>query len=258
LTAQAAPQSPFDPEKHRVERVLCFAAHPDDIDFGAAGTVAAWTAAGVKVTYCIMTDGDAGGFDPAHRAEIIALRAAEQERAASLVGVTDIHYLHERDGFLEPNHLVMLGVVKLIREVRPDVVLSMHPERNWDRIQKSHPDHLAVGEAVTRAIYPAAENPFAYPELAESGLDAYKVPWLWLFAGPEERENHFVDVTPHVESKLEAIHVHVSQHPDVAAMETTVRKGMQLNARRAGLPEGRSAEAFHVVSINGPGTIAGF
>ncbi|MDQ4046460.1 MAG: PIG-L family deacetylase, partial [Actinomycetota bacterium] len=229
MTAHAARQSPFDPEKHRVERVLCFAAHPDDIDFGAAGTVAAWTAAGVKVTYCIMTDGDAGGFDPAHRAEIIALRTAEQERAASLVGVTDIHYLHERDGFLEPNHLVMLGVVKLIREVRPDVVLSMHPERNWERIQKSHPDHLAVGEAVTRAIYPAAENPFAYPELAESGLEAYKVPWLWLFAGPEERENHFVDVTAHVESKLEAIHVHVSQHPDAAAMETTVRKGMLRN-----------------------------
>ena len=258
MTAQAAPQSPFDPDQHRVERVLCFAAHPDDIDFGAAGTVAAWTAAGVEVTYCIMTDGDAGGFDPAHRAEIIALRAAEQERAASLVGVTDIHYLHERDGFLEPNHLVMLGVVKLIREVRPDVVLSMHPERNWNRIQKSHPDHLAVGEAVTRAIYPAVENPFAYPELAESGLEAYKVPWLWLFAGPEERENHFIDVTPHVESKLEAIHVHVSQHPDAAAMETTVRQGMHLNARRAGLPEGRSAEAFHVVAINGPGTIAGF
>ena len=181
--------------------MLCFAAHPDDIDFGAAGTIAAWTAAGVQVSYCIMTDGDAGGFDPAHRAEIIALRAAEQRRAAELVGVTDIHYLHERDGYLEPSHEVMKGVVKLIREVRPDVVLAMHPERNWNRIQKSHPDHLAVGEAVTRAVYPAVENPFAYPELAEAGLAAYKLPWLWLYAGPEERENHFVDVTDHVDSQ---------------------------------------------------------
>ena len=253
-----AAQSPFNPAIHQVGRVLCFAAHPDDIDFGAAGTIAAWTAAGVQVSYCIMTDGDAGGFDPAQRAEIIALRAAEQERAAALVGVTDIHYLHERDGFLEPNHQVMYGVVKLIREIRPDVVLSMHPERNWNRIQKSHPDHLAVGEAVTRAIYPAAENPYAYPELAESGLQAYKVPWLWLYAGPEERENHFVDVTGQVERKLQAIHVHVSQHPDVEAMESAVRSGMVLNARRAGLPDGRSAEAFHVVTINGPRTIAGF
>lgn len=259
MTDHAVPaQSPFNPATHRVGRVLCFAAHPDDLDFGAAGTIAAWTAAGVEVSYCIMTDGDAGGFDPAQRAEIIALRAAEQERAAALVGVTDVYYLHERDGFLEPTHQVMWGVVKLTREIRPDVVLSMHPERNWNRIQKSHPDHLAVGEAVTRAIYPAVENPFAYPELAESGLQAYKVPWLWLYAGPEERENHFVDVTGQVETKLDAIHVHVSQHPDVEAMEAAVRKGMVLNARRAGLPEGSSAEAFHVVAINSPGTIAGF
>ena len=112
----------------------------------------------------------------------------------------------------------------------------MHPERNWNRIQKSHPDHLAVGEAVTRAVYPAVENPFAYPELAEAGLAAYKLPWLWLYAGPEERENHFVDVTAHVDAKLDAIHVHVSQHPDVEAMEATVRQGMRTNAVRAGMP----------------------
>jgi LmbE family N-acetylglucosaminyl deacetylase len=251
-------QSPFNPSTHRVGRVLCFAAHPDDIDFGAAGTIAAWTAAGVQVSYCIMTDGDAGGFDPAHRAEIIALRAAEQRRAAELVGVTDIHYLRQRDGYLEPSHEVMKGVVKLIREIRPDIVLAMHPERNWNTIQKSHPDHLAVGEAVTRAVYPAVENPFAYPELAQAGLAAYKLPWLWLYAGPVERENHFVDVTEHVESKLRAIHVHVSQHPDVEAMEAVVRNGMLVNAERAGLGSGRSAEAFHVVRVNGSGTIAGF
>jgi LmbE family N-acetylglucosaminyl deacetylase len=259
MSTTAVPaQSPFDPETSRIERVLCFTAHPDDIDFGAAGTVAAWTAAGVQVSYCIMTDGDAGGFDPAQREEIVRLRVEEQQRAAALVGVTDIHYLHQRDGYLEPSHEVMREVVRLIRQLRPDVVVSMHPERNWSRIQKSHPDHLAVGEAVTRAVYPALENPFAYPELAESGLEAYKLPWLWLFAGPEERENHFVDVTEHVESKVAAIHIHVSQHPDVDAMERTVRGLMLGTGARAGLPAGRSAEAFHVVTVNGQGTIAGF
>ncbi|WP_247042510.1 PIG-L deacetylase family protein [Arthrobacter rhizosphaerae] len=256
-TDPGSAQSPFNPAV-RVERVLCFGAHPDDIDFGAAGTVAAWTATGVEVSYCIMTDGDAGGFDPSQREAIVALRAEEQRRAAALVGVSKIHYLHERDGFLEPSHDVMRGVVKVIREVRPDVVLSMHPERNWNRIQKSHPDHLAVGEAVTRAVYPALENPFAYPELAEAGLEAYKLPWLWLFAGPEERENHFVDITDHVEDKLAAIHVHTSQHPDVQAMDRTVRGMMLQNGQRGGMKEGRSAEAFHVVRINGDSTIAGF
>ena len=241
-----------------MERVLCFTAHPDDIDFGAAGTVAAWTAAGVEVSYCIMTDGDAGGFDPEKRDEIIGLRNEEQRRAAALVGVTDIHYLHQHDGHLEPTHEVIRDVVRLIRQLRPDVVVSMHPERNWNRIQKSHPDHLAVGEAVTRAVYPALENPFAYPELAEAGLEAYKLPYLWLFAGPEERENHFVDVTGQVDSKLAAIHVHASQHPDVETMDRTVRSLLLRTAERGGLPAGRSAEAFHVVTVNGPGTIAGF
>lgn len=238
--------------------MLCFTAHPDDIDFGAAGTIAAWTAAGVEVSYCIMTDGDAGGFDPAHREEIIAMRAEEQRQAAALVGVTDLHYLHERDGYLEPTHEVIRQVVKLIREVRPDVVLAMHPERNWDRIQKSHPDHLAVGEIVTRAAYPAVENPFAYPELAEAGLEAYKLPWLWLFAGPESRENYFVDVTGHIDAKLAAIRIHASQHPDLAGMERAVRGMLERNASRAGMAAGSSAEAFHVVEVNGSGTIAGF
>ncbi len=254
----AAGTSPFNPELHRVERVLCFTAHPDDIDFGAAGAIAAWTAAGVQVSYCIMTDGDAGGFDPADRPDITAMRAEEQRRAAALVGVSDIHYLHQRDGYLEPSHEVMREVVRLIRQIRPDVVLSMHPERNWKVLQRSHPDHLAVGEAVTRAVYPALENPFAYPELVEAGLEAYKLPWLWLFAGPEERENHFVVVDDHVQAKLEAIRIHASQHPDLEAMERSVRATMKANAARAGLPDGTSAEAFHVVAVNGPGTIAGF
>ncbi|MFJ4026489.1 PIG-L deacetylase family protein [Paenarthrobacter sp. NPDC089989] len=251
-------KSPFNTSTERVERVLCFTAHPDDIDFGAAGTIAAWTAAGVQVSYCIMTDGDAGGFDPVDRERIIELRAEEQQRAAALVGVHDIHYLHERDGYLEPTHKVVKQVVKLIREIRPDIVLTMHPERNWDRIQKSHPDHLAAGEAVTRAVYPAVENPFAYPELAEAGLEAFKLPWLWFISSPEALENHAVDITEHVDAKLDAIRIHASQHPDIEGMERVVRGNLLANGQLAGLPEGRCAERFHVVAINGSSTIAGF
>lgn len=257
-TDATSAKSPFSASSERVERVLCFTAHPDDIDFGAAGTIAAWTAAGVQVSYCIMTDGDAGGFEADNHHAITDTRAEEQRRAAAIVGVEDIHYLHERDGYLAVTHGVIKQVVGLIREIRPQIVLAMHPERNWERLQKSHPDHLAVGEIVTRAVYPAVENPFAYPELAEAGLEAYKLPWLWLFAGPGERENHFVDVSGHVEQKLEAIRVHASQHPDLPAMERTVRGMLLDNGRRAGLPEGSSAEAFHVVNVNGNQTIAGF
>lgn len=241
-----------------VQRVLAFAAHPDDIDFGAAGTIAAWTAAGAEVSYCIMTSGDAGGFEPGDRDAVSELRTAEQRAAAGLVGVSDLHFLGERDGFLAVTPEVVGQAVALIRTVRPDVVLSMHPERNWDRIQASHPDHLACGEIVTRAVYPAAENPFAYPELAARGLDAFKVPWLWFYGAPRERENHAVDISATLEAKLAAIRIHASQHPDLAGMETAVRGMLADNARRFGLPEAAGAEVFHVVGVNTERTIAGF
>ncbi|MCQ1955104.1 PIG-L family deacetylase [Arthrobacter sp. zg-Y826] len=239
-------------------RVLAFAAHPDDIDFGAAGTLARWAREGTEITYCIMTSGDAGGFDPTDRSGVSALRSGEQREAARQVGVQDVVFLGERDGYLEVNHSVIARVVEQIRRVRPHVVLSMHPERNWDRLQASHPDHLACGEIVTRAVYPAAENPFAYPELAEQGLEAYKVPWLWFYGAPRERENTAVDVSSTVDVKLAAIRVHASQHPDIEGMDASVRRFLQDNARRHGLPEGVSAETFHAVGVNTPETIAGF
>ncbi|WP_334173401.1 PIG-L deacetylase family protein [Sinomonas sp.] len=241
-----------------VRKVLAFGAHPDDLDFGVAGTVSAWAAQGVEVHYGIMTDGDAGGFDPAHRPEIVALRRDEQRAAAARVGVSEVHFLGYRDGYLEPTHDVQRDVVRLIRTLRPDVVVAMHPERNWSSLQMSHPDHLACGEAVTRAVYPAAENPYAYPELEAAGLNAYRVPWLWLYGAPDERVNHVVDITEHVDAKLEAIRVHLSQHPDVAATERFVRAKLAATAAASGLGAGASAEAFHVVAVNSPQTIAGF
>ena len=239
-------------------RVLAFAAHPDDLDFGAAGTVAALTAAGVEVQYCIMTDGDAGGFDDRDPLETARLRHLEQREAAARVGVGTVHFLGHRDGFLEPTHEVMQQVVRLIRQVRPGIVMAMHPERSWDRLQRSHPDHLACGEAVTRAIYPAVENPFSYPELLQEGLDAYKVPWLWLYGAPKERENAFVDITGHFADKMQALRAHFTQHPDVGAMEKFVALQCRENAARAGLEPTHYAEAFHAVAVNADDTIAGF
>lgn len=239
-------------------RVLAFAAHPDDLDFGAAGTVAALTAAGVEVQYCIMTDGDAGGFDDRDPQETARLRHEEQRVAASRVGVSTVHFLGERDGYLEATHAVMAQVVRLIRQVRPTIVMAMHPERNWDRIQRSHPDHLACGEAVTRAIYPAVENPFSYPELLDEGLEAYKVPWLWLYGAPKERENASVDITSYFEQKMDALRAHFTQHPDVAAMEKFVEEQCRTNAARANFDVAALAESFHVVAVNADDTIAGF
>jgi LmbE family N-acetylglucosaminyl deacetylase len=138
-----------------VQRLLVVTAHPDDVDFGAAGTIARLTARGVEATYCICTDGDAGGFDPAvARAEIPAIRQAEQRAAAKAVGVSDVRFLGYQDGRLEPTQALRRDISRVIRQVRPQRVLMHTTERNWARLPASHPDHLAAGVAAISAVYP--------------------------------------------------------------------------------------------------------
>ena len=195
--------SPFAPRRpaEHVERALCVLAHPDDVDFGSAGTVATWTAAGTEVTYCIVTDGDAGGFDETPREQMGPLRQAEQRAAAAAVGVEDVRFLGYPDGRLELTLDLRRDISRVIRQVRPQRVLTSSPERFWDRIGASHPDHMTVGESTLRAVYPDARNPFAFPELlADEGLEAWTVDEVWLTASP--RTDHAVDVTDVVDSQV--------------------------------------------------------
>ncbi|MFZ4515251.1 MAG: PIG-L deacetylase family protein [Acidimicrobiia bacterium] len=225
------------------ERVLVVGAHPDDIDFGAAGTVACLTDASVYVAYCLVTDGDAGGFDPAvPREDIPAIRRAEQTAAAAFVGVNDLHFLGYPDGRVEVTLELRRDLSRVIRQTRPDLVICQSPERYLDRIYASHPDHLATGEATLCAVYPDARNPYAHPELLAEGWDAHRVREVWLTAHPDS--DHYVDVTDAVDRKLSALHAHESQHADPAAMDARVREWMTHTAEQAGLEHGRCAEAF--------------
>jgi LmbE family N-acetylglucosaminyl deacetylase len=241
------PPLPPEPAPY-VERALCVLAHPDDVDFGSAGTVATWTAAGTEVTYCIVTDGDAGGFDETPRDRMPLLRQAEQRAAAAEVGVTDVRFLGYPDGRLELTLELRRDLSRVIRQVRPQRVLTSSPERMWNRIGASHPDHMTVGESTLRAVYPDARNPFAFPELlAEEGLAAWTVSEVWLGASP--RADHPVDVTDVVERKFAALRRHVTQvsHQPAGQLEEFVGGWMRQTARTHGLPDGRLAEAFHVV-----------
>jgi LmbE family N-acetylglucosaminyl deacetylase len=235
------------PAEH-VERALCVLAHPDDVDFGSAGTVATWTAAGTEVVYCIVTDGDAGGFDETPREEMPLLRQEEQRAAAKVVGVTDVRFLGYPDGRLEPTLDLRRDISRVIRQVRPQRVLTSSPERFWDRIGASHPDHMIVGESTLRAVYPDARNPFAFPELlADEGFEAWTVSEVWLGASP--RADHAVDVTDVADRKFAALRAHVTQvsHQPPGQLEEFVTAWMRQTAQTHGLPEGRLAEAFHVV-----------
>jgi len=230
-----------------IGRVLVITAHPDDVDFGAAGTVARWTDAGIHVTYCIVTDGDAGGFDHAvPRTEIAGIRRREQTDAAKEVGVSDLVFLGYPDGLLEVTLELRRDLSRVIRQVRPHRVLCQSPERNFARIFASHPDHLAAGEAALCAVYPDARNAFTFTELIDEGHEAWTVPEVWLMAGPGAA--HTVDVTDQVERKIRALRRHVSQHPDPDGMEGRVRAWLQATAEQFQLPAGRSAEVYHVIA----------
>ena len=230
-------------------RVLVVTAHPDDVDFGSAGTVATLVAAGVSVTYCIVTDGDAGGFDPTvARSEIPRIRRSEQVAAAAVVGVTDVRFLGYRDGELTVSHELRRDITRVIRQVRPQRVMTMSPVRNWERIAASHPDHMAAGEATVQAIYPDARNQFAHPTLmTDEGLEEWVVTELWMSGSPTP--NTFVDVTEHVATKLAALRAHVSQTEHMEDLEAMIRGWMTQTAQRGGLPEGRLAEMFHAVTL---------
>ena len=223
-------------------------AHPDDVDFGAGGTVASWTDEGHRVEYCLVTRGEAGGFDASMpRADVGRLRLDEQRAAAAILGVAAVHDLGFSDGSVEPNLALRREISAMIRAVRPDRVLTQSPERRWDRIFASHPDHLATGEATMCAVYPDARNEFAFPELLrERALEPHTVAETWVMGGPSPRQ--IVDVTAQFDRKLAALECHASQHRDTAAMRERVSAWGRTVAEANGLGTDRMAEAFLVVA----------
>lgn len=229
-------------------RALVVVAHPDDLDFGAGGTIAAWTEQGIEVSYCVLTDGDAGGFDPdVPRAEIGGIRQAEQRAAAKELGVDDVVFLGYPDGRLTVSVELRRDISRVIRQKQPHRVVTQSPERAWDRVYASHPDHLAAGEATMCAVYPDARNPFAHLELAAEGLEAWTVEQVWVMGGAGGVADHFVDVTATFDRKLAALRAHASQTAHMDDLDGRLRDWLEGNAREAALPEGRLAEAFRVL-----------
>ena len=231
-----------------VDRVLVVTAHPDDVDFGIAGSVATWTDSGIDVTYCIVTDGDAGGADLGlPRSEMGPLRREEQRAAAAVVGVDDVRFLGYPDGRVQPSLELRRDLAQVVREVRPHRVVGMSVERNLDRIYASHPDHLATGAATLDAVYPDARNRWAHTELLDEGLEPHVVEEVWLTAGVP-RPTHYIDVTDAVDRKIKALMSHRSQMADPTGTEAMVRAWLATTAAAAGLANGRFAEAVRVVN----------
>ncbi len=234
------------------ERALVVVAHPDDVDFGSAGTIAGWTDEGIEVTYCICTDGDAGGFDPAvPRDQIGGIRRDEQRAAAKEVGVDSVVFLGYPDGQLVASFDLRRDISRVIRQVRPQRLLMQSPEINWERLGASHPDHRAAGEATLCAVYPDARNPFTHVSLLrDEGLEAWTVHDVWVMAaGTTSGANRWVDVTDTFDRKVAALRQHVSQTSHMADLEGMLRGWLSANALSGGLPDDRLAESFRVIAV---------
>ena len=192
------------------ERVLVVVAHPDDIDFGIAGTIAQLTKAGSYVAYCLVTSGEAGEDDMTVTSEeLSAMREAEQTAAAAEVGVTSLHWLRHPDGMVEANLKLRCDISRVIRIEKPDVVITQSPERNYDSMYGSHPDHTETAEATMRAVYPDARNPRSFTaELLDEGFEPHAVSNMWI---SHVEPSLFVDITETFDAKMRALRSHQSQ-----------------------------------------------
>jgi LmbE family N-acetylglucosaminyl deacetylase len=239
----------------RPARFMVIAAHPDDAEFGPAGTAARWIDAGSEGWLVCCTSGDQGGEDPdADPLVLAALRETEQRAAASIVGYAGVSFLHQPDGALANDLALREQLVREIRTFRPDAVLATDPETI---IYKdggiNHTDHRAAGIAAVDAVYPAARNPMAFPWLARGGLAAHKVRRVYLFWS--DRSDTWVDISGTLERKIEALRAHTSQIHDPEGLAERIRTW----ASEEGAPIGATAaEGLRLVIIDddedeGPG-----
>jgi LmbE family N-acetylglucosaminyl deacetylase len=228
------------------ERVLVVAAHPDDIEFGAGGTIARWTAEGATAHYLVVTRGDKGSDDPeVDPAELGVRREAEQRAAAAEVGVTSVEFLDGADARVEPTIQLREQVTRAIRRHRPEVVISHDPtvlfvNNEW----VNHTDHRAVGQVVVDAAFPTARDPLNFPEHRALGLEPWKVGELFLWSTNEA--NQFVDIGDSLDRKVAALRQHASQFRDFAETERWIRSQAIELGERAGY---RAAEAFRRVVL---------
>jgi LmbE family N-acetylglucosaminyl deacetylase len=228
------------------DRVLVVAAHPDDIEFGAAGTVSRWVTEGAVVRYLVVTRGDKGSDDPATDVEALTrLRETEQRAAAAELGVDGVDFLDEPDGQVEPSLALRERITYAIRSFRPEVVMTHDPtvlfvNNEW----VNHPDHRAVGQVTVDAVFPTARDPLYFRQHLEGGLEAWKVAELYLWSTNEA--NQLVDIGATIERKVAALAHHASQFRHFEDVARWVRRRSEELGERAGY---RAAEGFRRVTL---------
>lgn len=204
--------------------VLGVAAHPDDLEFGAAGTMAKFIAEGARGYYLILTNANKGTGDRSMEPDRLRdIRREEQRQAGKTLGLTDVFFCDYDDGYLQCSLDVKRDVCRIIRQVKPDVVITWDPSELYSAEGGfiNHPDHRAAGQAALDAVYPLARDHMAFPELLAEGLEPHEAATMLLMNF--NTHNFTVDITDYIETKLRALGAHASQVPDPNATFTTVR-----------------------------------
>jgi LmbE family N-acetylglucosaminyl deacetylase len=228
-------------------RALVVFAHPDDAEFGSAGTVASWTRAGTEVAYVCVTDGSAGSNEPGVvREELAKLREEEQRAACDVLGVADCSFLGVLDGYVEVTLDLRRAITREVRRFRPDVLIAPDPQRYWDEARSyiNHTDHRAVGQACMAVVNPDSSTRPMFPELLDEGWEPFEIRHLWIPTYEGEADT-FIDITDTIETKIEALRCHRSQIHDEPVDEWIRRR-----AKERGAPRGLEyAESFRTFRL---------
>ncbi len=214
------------------ERAMLIFAHPDDIEFGTAGTAAKWAKYGCDVTYVVLTDGNIGSREAGMTAEKLAeIRRREQSEAAEVAGVARCLFMGEPDGRLQPTLELRQKLVRLIRQYKPNVVICGDPQFFYSDGYINHPDHRNAGQVALEAVFPSSDSPLLFPELIEEGYEPHKVNYVYISFGRRDA-NTYVDITETLDIKIAALRKHVSQlgdwDPEERVREWTAETGKKV------------------------------
>jgi LmbE family N-acetylglucosaminyl deacetylase len=213
------------------KRGMVVVAHPDDAEFSSGGTIATWVDAGIAMVLVIATDGSKGSADVEMSADhLIRIRREEQQAAARVLGIREVVFLGYPDGYLEHTLDLRKDIARVIRQYRPDRLITMAPYRSFAvNAYINHPDHLAVGDATLAAIYPTARDRLTFPDLAAQGMEPHKVREVYVTG--TDQPDLWVDIDATIDRKIAALQEHRSQIADMAAMEERVRARSRCGTR---------------------------
>lgn len=229
------------------QRAMSIHAHPDDQEFGVAGTLAKWAKAGCEIVSVVITSGDSGSNDPSkngkYKSELAALREDEQRAANAVLGIKEAVFLHYPDGELEATIPLRKELTRLIRKYKPEVVVTGNMEGAFygdDYI--NHPDHRAAAEAATYAVFPSAGTRLLFADLLEAGYEPHNVKRLYIHGA--EKPDTWIDISAEIETKIQALRKHTSQ------LEDDIEKMIREWAAEAGREKGLAfAETFKVMKL---------